>query len=79
MCTKWLQGKSDNQLKQPDKKLELGTSYKLKLGQSGKLRIGHDCVALHDADTNDNIHDCVVLHDANTNDNMTTSTDFHSD
>ena len=47
--------------------------------KSGKLRIGHDCVVLHDVDTNDNIHDCVVLHDANTNDNMTTSTDFQND
>ena len=32
VCTKWLQGKSDDQLIQPDNKLELGTSYKLKLG-----------------------------------------------
>ena len=54
-------GKSDDQLIQPDNKLELGTSYKLKLRP--KVDIGHDCV--------------VTLHDAHTNDNMTTSIDFH--
>ena len=32
VCTNWLQGKSDDQIIQPDNKLELGTSYKLKLG-----------------------------------------------
>ena len=50
----------------------------MKLGPKvEKLRIGHDCVVMHDADTNDNVHDCVVLHDANTNDNMTIYTHFH--
>ena len=32
VCTKWLQEESDDQITQPDNKLELGTSYKLKLG-----------------------------------------------
>ena len=32
VCTKWLQEKSDDQLIQPDNKLEQGTSYKIKLG-----------------------------------------------
>ena len=32
VCSTWLQRRSDDQLIQPDNKLELGTSYKLKLG-----------------------------------------------
>ena len=32
VCTKWLQGESDDQIIQPDNKLELGTSYKVKFG-----------------------------------------------
>ena len=32
VCTKWLQGKSFDQIIQPDNKLELRTSYKLNLG-----------------------------------------------
>ena len=80
-------GKSDDQIIQPDNKLELGKVTSWNWDQdwigtkSGKLRNRHECVVtMHDADTNDNIHDCVVtLHDSYTNDNMTIYTDFRND
>ena len=61
--------KSDDQIMQPDNKLELETSVNWDQGEietkSGKFRIGHDCV--------------VTLHDAYTNDDITFLTDLHID
>ena len=65
VCTKWLTGKSDDELVQSDN-MRIGT----RIGKF-KLWIEHDClVTQRDADTNDNTYDCLVLHDTDTTDNI---------
>ena len=69
VCTKWLQGKSDDELIKHDNKMKIWTRSG-KFRKVEKTRIVHGLVTKQDTDVNDNIDDCVALHDAYTTDNF---------
>ena len=61
-------GKNDDELIRHDNKMRIGTRSGIQ--KSGKSSIVYGLLTKHDADVNDNINDCVALHDAYTNDHF---------